>query len=65
VSAWLASLPADTDLARLATMAEWAAYAPEAPSPWTEEDVTSLCQLVLTAWSLSRWRRCVAAGGTV
>ncbi|MBM4068073.1 MAG: transglutaminase domain-containing protein [Planctomycetes bacterium] len=46
----------DDDLDRLSRMAEWAAYAPDAPPPWSESEVLTVCQRVLGGWTLRRWR---------
>jgi hypothetical protein len=48
--------PADADLERLTRMAEWAAYAPDAPPPWPEAEVLAVCRRVLGDWTLRRWR---------
>jgi hypothetical protein len=47
---------ADADLDRLTCMAEWAAYAPDAPPPWSDEEVLAVCHRVLGRWTLKRWR---------
>jgi transglutaminase-like putative cysteine protease len=55
-AAWLRTAPADPDLARLSALAEWAAYAPDAPPPWPEAEVRAVCRRALTAWPPARWR---------
>jgi transglutaminase-like putative cysteine protease len=46
----------DSDLDRLALMADWAAYAPDSSPPWTDTEVTAVCRRVLDGWTLRRWR---------
>lgn len=43
----------DADLARLACLAEWAAYAPESTS---QPDAIAVCRRVLATWTIARWR---------
>jgi hypothetical protein len=47
----------DTDVDRLTRMAEWAAYAPDAPPPWSADEVMAVCHRVLGGWTLRRWRK--------
>jgi len=60
VFAWLsdtAARPAeDADLAQLTCMAEWAAYAPDEPPPWSPDEILTVCHRVLCGWPLRRWR---------
>jgi transglutaminase-like putative cysteine protease len=56
---WLRSAapsPTDVDLDRLTYMTEWAAYAPDTPSPWPAAEVLAVCRRVLNDWTLKRWR---------
>lgn len=56
-AAWLRRAAAgDAELARLATFAEWAAYAPDAPPPWSADEPLVVCRRVLSVWTLRRWR---------
>ncbi|QJW97046.1 transglutaminase domain-containing protein [Frigoriglobus tundricola] len=58
--AWLRRAGAQSarpdDFDRLAVLAEWAAYAPEVPPPWSEGDVRNVCRRALEGWPLWRWR---------
>jgi hypothetical protein len=59
VPSWLrGALPAEAggDLDRLTRLAEWAAYAPEEPPPWPEDEVLAVCRRALGGWTLKRWR---------
>ena len=55
-AAWLRAAAADADLARLSALAEWAAYAPDAPPPWPEAEVRAVCRRALAGWPPARWR---------
>ncbi|MBM3995004.1 MAG: transglutaminase domain-containing protein [Planctomycetes bacterium] len=46
----------DEDLDQLTRMAEWAAYAPDAPPPWSADEVLAVCHRVLGSWTLRRWQ---------
>jgi transglutaminase-like putative cysteine protease len=46
----------DSDFGRLTRMAEWAAYGPDVPPPWSDADVLVVCRSVLDRWPLRRWR---------
>jgi hypothetical protein len=50
------------ELARLARMAEWAAYAPQLPPPWPEGEARLVCQQALQRWALPRWREARKGG---
>ncbi len=52
---WADSLPPDTDLISLITLAEQAAYAPSLPPPSTEFEMRSLCRRALKAWSYRKF----------
>lgn len=39
------------ELAELVKVSEWAAYAPQVPSPWPESAVSDLCQRVARSWT--------------
>jgi transglutaminase-like putative cysteine protease len=55
--AWLRSAGrGDTELARLATVAEWATYAPDLPPPWSMEDSFIVCRAALAKWTIHQWR---------
>ncbi|MFO0823977.1 MAG: transglutaminase domain-containing protein [Gemmataceae bacterium] len=43
-------------LDELAVMAEWAAYAPDVPPPWSEAETLAVCRSALDGWPLRRWR---------
>jgi transglutaminase-like putative cysteine protease len=63
VPAWLrAALPADgaVEIEQLTRMAEWAAYATDLAPPWQWAETRNVCEQVLDAWTLRRWRRAVA-----
>jgi hypothetical protein len=53
------SADGDTDYGQLTRMAEWAAYAPDLPPPWSESDVLVVCRRVLDGWPLRHWREAV------
>ena len=65
-AAWLRGVAAgDPDLARLARVTEWAAYAPDVPPPWPPGESLAACRHALDAWTLKRWQAAAAcrAGG--
>ena len=45
-----------SDLDQLIRMVQWATYAPNAPSPWPDNEVLNVCHRVLDDWTLRRWR---------
>jgi hypothetical protein len=53
---WLEAVRADPELACLAQLADWAAYAPGLRPPWTETEMDGTCRRVLDSWTLRRWR---------
>jgi transglutaminase-like putative cysteine protease len=57
VHAWLRQVATaeQTAVPELARLAEWAAYAPELPPPWSATESRELCQRALRELSLSWW----------
>jgi transglutaminase-like putative cysteine protease len=51
----------ETGIARLTSMAEWAAYAQDLEPPWGDDEVRGVCRRVLGDWTLRRWRAAAAS----